>query len=159
MAYVSGYRRFGRSRGREFDWNDDTLYFVRNRSESLRPLDCQKSVLTALAKHPTHLITELYSELIRHWLKADVHGTMLSHATSLRHAYDTFVGHDCRKVLRRVLKSYNLFRVVRRLHATKSALKHVFRKPNTSPIHTNTSYFAAKQVKFSRYSRNLGSQV
>ena len=23
------------------------------------------------------------------WLKADLHGTILSHATSLRHAYDT----------------------------------------------------------------------
>ena len=35
-----------------------------------------------------------------------------------------FIGHDCRKVLKHVLKSYDIFscrkRVVRRLHATKS---------------------------------------
>ena len=36
---------------------------------------------------PHYNITEGYSEK---GLKADLHGTILSHATSLRHAYDTF---------------------------------------------------------------------
>ena len=56
-------------------------------------------------------------------LQADLHGTILSHVISLRHAYD-ILGHNCRKVLKHVLKSYDFFscrkRVVRRLHATKS---------------------------------------
>ena len=54
-------------------------------------------------------------------VKADLHGAILSHATSLRHAYDT-LGHDCRKVLELFT---TFFRVVRRLHATK--LHHVNR--------------------------------
>ena len=38
-------------------------------------------------------------------LKADLHGTILSHATSLRYAYD-----NCRKIFKHVYKSYNFFR-------------------------------------------------
>ena len=37
-------------------------------------------------------------------------------SNSLRH----FLGHDCRDVLKDVLRSYNFFRVVRRLRAAKS---------------------------------------
>ena len=38
-------------------------------------------------------------------IKADLHGTILSHTPH-------FLGHNCRKVLKRVLKPYNFFRVV-----------------------------------------------
>ena len=41
-------------------------------------------------------------------VKADLHGTILSHTTSLRHILD----HDCHKVLKHVFKSYNFFCVV-----------------------------------------------
>ena len=44
-------------------------------------------------------------------LKTDLHGTILLHATSLRHAYNT-LGHNCRKVLKHVSKSYDFFRVM-----------------------------------------------
>ena len=41
-------------------------------------------------------------------VKADLHGPILSHVTSLQH----ILGHDCRKVLKHVFKSYNFFCVV-----------------------------------------------
>ena len=53
-------------------------------------------------------------------IKADLHGTILSHATSLRHAYDT---KKSRRILKHALKPYDnrgLKCVVRRLYVTKS---------------------------------------
>ena len=48
---------------------------------------------------------------------ADLHGTILSHATSFTTRSRHFLGHNCHKVLKHVLKSYNLFRVVRELES------------------------------------------
>ena len=40
-------------------------------------------------------------------LRADLHDTILSHATSSRQAYD--ITYDCRSVLKHVLKCYDIF--------------------------------------------------
>ena len=48
---------------------------------------------------------------------ADLHGTILSHATSFMTCLGHILGHDCHKVLKHVLKSYNFFRVVRELES------------------------------------------
>ena len=40
-------------------------------------------------------------------VRADLHDTILSHATSLRQAYD--MTYDCRSVLKHVLKCYDIF--------------------------------------------------
>ena len=46
--------------------------------------------------------TLVYKMQVR--LKADLHGTILSHATSLQHAYDT---KKSRRILKHVLKPYD----------------------------------------------------
>ena len=41
------------------------------------------------------------------FIRADLHDTILSHATSSRQAYD--MTYDCRSVLKHVLKCYDIF--------------------------------------------------
>lgn len=71
---------------------------------------------SALPLKITWTTCPLHSHKLIKTLKADLHGTILQHATSLWH----FLGHNCCTFL----KSYNFFCVVsvlyRRLHATKS---------------------------------------
>ena len=66
--------------------------------------------------HLRRVLEEFQISLVRHALagvkskhsfgnlKADLHGTILSHATSLRHAYDT---KKSRRILKHVLKPYD----------------------------------------------------
>ena len=58
-----------------------------------------------MLRNDEHQDSSINFLLSKNFLKADLHGTILSHATSLRHV----LGHDCHKVLKHVFKSYDFF--------------------------------------------------